>query len=172
MPYVAPNTVAAGETYGAAAHNVIVNDIIDHEARLVVTDPFSAAWTSYTPTFTNLSVGNGTLIARYLKVGRAVWFNFTFQLGSTSSVSSDIAVSLPVTASSNPGAFTVVGQFIDVSPLTVYPVVADAGTTGMNLRAINAAGTYATWALTSATVPFTWATNDKILCSGFYEAAS
>jgi hypothetical protein len=35
MPYVAPSTVVAGQTYGAAAHNVIVNDVIDHESRIV-----------------------------------------------------------------------------------------------------------------------------------------
>lgn len=34
MPYVAPSTVVAGQTYGAAAHNVIVNDVIDHESRI------------------------------------------------------------------------------------------------------------------------------------------
>jgi hypothetical protein len=34
MPYVAPSTVVAGQTYSAAAHNVIVNDVIDHEARI------------------------------------------------------------------------------------------------------------------------------------------
>lgn len=36
MPYVAPSTVAPGQTYSATAHNVIVEDIIDHEARIVV----------------------------------------------------------------------------------------------------------------------------------------
>ncbi len=35
MPYVAPSTVVAGQTYGAAAHNVIVNDVVDHESRIV-----------------------------------------------------------------------------------------------------------------------------------------
>jgi hypothetical protein len=35
MPYVAPSTVVAGQTYSAAAHNVIVNDVIDHESRIV-----------------------------------------------------------------------------------------------------------------------------------------
>lgn len=35
MPYVAPSTVAAGQTYTSAAHNVIVNDLIDHESRLL-----------------------------------------------------------------------------------------------------------------------------------------
>lgn len=34
MAYTAPTTVVAGQTYSAAAHNVIVNDIIDHEDRL------------------------------------------------------------------------------------------------------------------------------------------
>lgn len=34
MPYVAPSTVVAGQTYSAASHNIIVNDIIDHEDRL------------------------------------------------------------------------------------------------------------------------------------------
>lgn len=35
MPYAAPSTVSAGQTYASAAHNVIVNDIIDHESRLL-----------------------------------------------------------------------------------------------------------------------------------------
>lgn len=34
MPYVAPSTVTAGQTYTAAAHNIIVEDVIDHEARI------------------------------------------------------------------------------------------------------------------------------------------
>jgi hypothetical protein len=34
MTYVAPSTVVAGQTYSAANHNIIVNDIIDHEDRL------------------------------------------------------------------------------------------------------------------------------------------
>ena len=35
MTYVAPTTVVAGDTYSAAQHNVIVNDVIDHESRIV-----------------------------------------------------------------------------------------------------------------------------------------
>lgn len=34
MTYVAPSTVVAGQTYGAAAHNVIVNDVIDLDTRV------------------------------------------------------------------------------------------------------------------------------------------
>jgi hypothetical protein len=34
MTYVAPSTVTTLQTYTSAAHNVIVNDIIDHETRI------------------------------------------------------------------------------------------------------------------------------------------
>lgn len=34
MPYVAPSTVVAGQTYSAASHNVIVNDVIDLNTRV------------------------------------------------------------------------------------------------------------------------------------------
>lgn len=34
MAYVAPSTVTTLQTYSSAAHNIIVNDIIDHETRL------------------------------------------------------------------------------------------------------------------------------------------
>ena len=51
MTYTAPNTVAAGETYSAASHNVIVNDVIDHEARLLA----QAAQIKYIATVTQTS---------------------------------------------------------------------------------------------------------------------
>ena len=35
MPYVAPSTVTTLQTYTSAAHNIIVNDIIDHETRIL-----------------------------------------------------------------------------------------------------------------------------------------
>lgn len=34
MPYVAPSTVSTLQTYTSAAHNIIVNDVIDHESRI------------------------------------------------------------------------------------------------------------------------------------------
>lgn len=36
MAYVAPSTVTAGQTYTAAAHNIIVNDIIDLNTRYAI----------------------------------------------------------------------------------------------------------------------------------------
>jgi hypothetical protein len=57
MTYVAPSTVTTLQTYTSAAHNVIVNDVIDHETRLnslprgyvtaVLLTSFSTTSTSY-----------------------------------------------------------------------------------------------------------------------------
>ena len=35
MTYVAPSTVTTLQTYTSAAHNIIVNDVIDHESRIL-----------------------------------------------------------------------------------------------------------------------------------------
>ena len=34
MAYIAPGTVVAGDVYTASAHNIIVNDVLDHESRI------------------------------------------------------------------------------------------------------------------------------------------
>ena len=52
MAYTAPNTVAAGETYSAAAHNVIVNDIIYLKAEV---DAFGYTLVHEEPLFTNVA---------------------------------------------------------------------------------------------------------------------
>jgi len=46
-----------------------------------------ATWTSFTPTWTNLTVGNGTYDwSLYSQVNDIVFFSIRFTLGSTSSV--------------------------------------------------------------------------------------
>ena len=54
------------------------------------------AWTAYTPTFTNLTVGNGTLDCQWFRSGRFVSFKVKITFGSTTSVSGAVIVSLPV----------------------------------------------------------------------------
>jgi hypothetical protein len=54
-------------------------------------------YTTWTPTYTNFTLGNGTLVARYGTSGKFVQFTFAVQLGSTSSVSGQIRFTLPKT---------------------------------------------------------------------------
>lgn len=127
------------------------------------------AWASYTPTLTNVTVGNGTTTAYYNQVGRIVHFSVKFVLNTTSAVSGAIGVSLPVAAARQTEEFNV--KFLDNSAGTPggYMVGSHlwASSTRVDLCTINPALAY-----TSGTVPWTWATFDFFSVTGTYEAAS
>jgi hypothetical protein len=120
------------------------------------------ASTTFTPTFTNLTVGNGTLTAREANIGpmvintiRLVWGSTTAITGSPTFTCSEAALSIAPTVA------TV--ELEDASASTVYQGVAErSSTTALFLRAIATASTNATHAALSSTVPFTWTTNDQI----------
>lgn len=49
------------------------------------TTDISGAWTPYTPTLTNINIGNGTLTAAYIQIGKTVIGRIRFRAGSTTS---------------------------------------------------------------------------------------
>lgn len=61
----------------------------------------SWAWSSWTPTWTNLTVGNSTVVAKYTQIGKTVHCRVSVEFGSTGSATSSVVVgTLPVTANS------------------------------------------------------------------------
>lgn len=96
MAFSAMSYFVFGETVTAAR----INNFIDNDNYLKGrTDVYDAAWSSYTPTWSNVTVGNGTNVGKYLQIGKTVLFKASFTFGTTSSAaSSPISVSLPVTA--------------------------------------------------------------------------
>lgn len=133
-------------------------------------------WQSWTPTWTNLTVGNGTVTAHYAQIGKTVYFHVRLLFGSTSVMSTGPKFSLPVTASSN-YIFTtpfnkIFHVYIEDNGTASYfgPALFDTSTT-MTLQVFNAAGTYLTNATITSTAPMTWTTNDSLDVQGFYEAA-
>ena len=133
-----------------------------------------ADWKDWTPTYTNLTVGDGTVIARYVQVGKIVHVYWHFTLGSTSAMGTGPRISMPVTETTN----------IKVSNQTLGTVwILDSGTTNHlgQLRhrdtstfeplVTNAAATYVTAAALSATIPMTWTTSDTLSFQSTYEAA-
>ena len=129
----------------------------------------AGAWDSFSVSFSNLTIGNGTATGFYKQIGRMVVYRVSVTFGSTTSVSGAVSINLPVTGAAVQGVHQVV--MIDDSTSTSYPGVVAPSTTAAQLRTINAAGTYATQVALSSTVPFTWATSDIIRLSGVYEAA-
>lgn len=135
--------------------------------------PFDTAWTTYTPTLNNVTLGSGyTLSAAYAQIGKTVIVQFYFALGATSAITGDVHFSLPINqASSNRSASVGTCVVTDSSPSTRYPgTVLLSGTPGFAfIRVGNAAGTYLTQVAVSSTIPMTWATADSISTTIIYQ---
>ena len=136
--------------------------------------PSTPTWTTYTPTLTGYTVGNGTSTWRYATSGKITFVYGTIKLGSTSSITGSFSFTLPNTISQIATIYTQIG----------YAELEDAGTTNyfgvctyysvdgkVYVYVGKADGTYLTQALVSSTVPFTWTTNDSIDVMCWYQEA-
>ena len=128
-------------------------------------------WTSFTPTWTNLTIGNGTQTWAYQIVGDMVMVEGRTVLGSTSSITGTPTMALPVNRSLTTIMSIGTGTLQDAGTATfqAYPI----STSGTNCLffSLLVSGTYASEASTSATVPFTWTTNDVIGATLIYKKA-
>jgi hypothetical protein len=136
----------------------------------------AATWTTWTPSWTNVTIGNGTVTARYIQIDKVVFFTLKLLFGSTTSVSARPEFTLPVNASSTDAMETanIFAQATDAGFgnffITAFPNVSDV--TKIGLIPWKATGTYVLYDTNiSSTVPFTWAVNDIIWVSGNYEVA-
>jgi hypothetical protein len=138
---------------------------------------FQSSWQSWTPTWTNLTVGNGTLdYARYKQVGKNVEFRLKFTLGSTSSVGTTPSFTLPVTSHGDYMAVSSVLGGTNSRDSSTSAVATGftywASATTANPTYFVVSGSQVNRATFTSTTPFTWATGDIIECSGSYEAAA
>jgi hypothetical protein len=132
------------------------------------------AWTSYTPNWTNLTIGNATVDAKYKQIGKTVFVKGTFTFGSTTSITgTGPTMSLPVTnfaASPN-----VLGHsnMTDLSAGQIYAgQVRPSGTTAVEFRYFQVSGTLITASSQiTSTGPMTWTTSDSINVNFYYEVA-
>jgi hypothetical protein len=130
------------------------------------------AWVSYTPTFTNFVLGNGTISAFYKQVGKVVHTRGIVNLGSTSSVSGSLIVTLPVTAVGLSVSVRLGVATIGDSGTAIYEArVTNSTTTAFSIGVINVSGTYATTTATTSLIPMTWTTNDNFCWNFTYQAA-
>lgn len=130
-----------------------------------------SAWTTYTPTTTNVTLGNGTITGRHQKVGKTVIMWARLTAGTTTTFTGTPGFSLPFTASAEIRRSMFRVEIADASPLAGYIGAAAVTTTRVDLQVINTAGTYATTTAVSATVPIAIATGDTYEVFGVYQAA-
>jgi len=125
---------------------------------------------TYTPVFSAITVGNGTLTGKYKIVGRHMFFRVALVFGSTSAMA-DSFCSVPITPASHAGLADLSqlggATFYDQSAPAIYhgALVYDAGR-NVYVKALNASGTYLAHNSLSTTIPMTWATNDQYVLNG------
>lgn len=132
----------------------------------------SWAWVSYTPTWTNLSVGNGTVVARYTQIGKTIFARIQLTWGSTTSVSGSVQVTLPVTAQAMPGVGPQIGSTKLFSGAASFmgPFTQSSTTQGV-IRWFQVSGSGILESNISASSPDTWNTTDEFHITMCYEAA-
>jgi len=128
----------------------------------------SITFTTWTPTLTNITVGNGTQVARYGTSGKFVIAQYKLTFGSTTSFGGNIKITLPVAPAY--GAFTAFGFTQDVGVASYYLVGETDATTTVSLNTLKADQTYLKDTGINSTTPFTYATNDLINIIFTYES--
>lgn len=148
-------------------------DKIDTELKRV--DDVAAGegvWTDYTPTWTAASVNpvlnNGTLAARYAKVGKFVHVKLRLVIGTTTTLGTgDWSFSLPLGASKTHANLETFGQCTTLDSGTAYRFdVCNVSSGASVFKCIGAAGTFY-----SPTVPQAWANPDFMNIALTYETA-
>ena len=179
------NTIvdAKGDLIGATANDTPARLAVGANDTMLIADSTAATglawktattqfpWTTYTPTLTNITIGNGTVIGRYQSVGKTVNVFLSLTLGSTSSFTGGIAVSVPVAplyTNEYKGLASLSDNGVGDYPAFFY---ASASPAVLYLVAANTSGTYISGSPVNATTPFTWTTSDRFTLSFTYEAA-
>jgi hypothetical protein len=130
------------------------------------------AWTSYTPSFTNLTVGNSTLNFKYKQIGKTVVVRAALTLGSTGSMGTNPFFTLPVTSSSYISGTQFGNMYIEDAAVQGYfGIINYRDTTNANLQVYVANATYLINSGLASNVPFTWGTGDFFSGQFYYEAA-
>lgn len=159
MAWSTAPTFTAGQVVSSGQMNILSDDL----------NSLGNAWTSYSPTLTNITIGTGTVDARYINPGKLVIFQIRFTFQSGSSFTGRPTFSLPVNTRSALWGLSCTA--FDTSAASWFPVVGisssgtsvaaycDPATAGAALRDVN------------ATTPMTWAAGDVLTIMGLYEAA-
>lgn len=131
----------------------------------------TGAWTSWTPTWSGITLGNSTVDAAYVQFGKTVTFRLSLTVGSTASGFGRIVFSLPIPNHISYNDFSVNGTFLDANVATGFFIIPVIFNDNVYCDAATANTTYVTRVGGSSTVPFTTASGDILRVSGTYEAA-
>jgi hypothetical protein len=135
---------------------------------------YAGLWTTFTPTISGITLGNGSKSGFYCQIADTVFFRVILTFGSTTSFPGGaVDLTLPTTPSGYAtfDFMNVSNQVYDSSATAFYPSVANINVSGTTVRAAttNTAGTYAVLSDLASVQPITFATGDVITWQGTYK---
>lgn len=122
-------------------------------------------WLSYTPSWTGLTVGNGTTVGvLYRFVGRSLEAMGRFTLGSTSAVTGGVTQTIPVGSVSFAGDGVPAGdvRYVDVGVGIMLGDITVATASSVSFGRLAVSGSNILTSALSASAPFTWVSGDTI----------
>jgi len=126
------------------------------------------AWTTWSPTVTGLTKGNGTEVARYRLNGKMVDIFYQFTFGSTSSVTSQVYLTPPINSVYD---LTIASAFMFDTAGGYYLSGIYMPKSIIYLKTLGTGGTYLDMGQLTSTTPFTWNTTDVFNFNFSYEVA-
>jgi hypothetical protein len=174
---------AKGDLIGASANDTPAILSVGANGETLVADSSTATgldwktateqypWTTWTPTYTNFTIGNATVTARYQQIGKLVNVYFSVIWGTTTTFSGYPQITLPITAAR--AGYTTGNCYLqDTGTGAFTGSVLIEGTTFFQFALNGSAGAYTTAAFLAAnTIPFTWTNTDQMIATFSYEAA-
>ena len=130
---------------------------------------YSGLWQAYTPSLSGISLGNGTITARYCRIGNTIHTVVNLVFGSTTSFTGgNTEISQPVAQ-----AYASSGSvwLDDIGPFNTFAGTVLIINNVFYISAINTGSAYGISAPLSSTVPFTWGASDAIRFQATYEVA-
>ena len=130
-------------------------------------------WTSFTPTFNNVSLGaSGTVAGKYAQVNDLVFWQASFDLNGTGSVSGHINMNLPVgTCPVSITYPTSATGWVQPTGSTIYQIMGTPAAGVIWFYGNRADTAYSQIASLVAAVPVTWDANGEFYATGWYELA-
>lgn len=124
----------------------------------------------YTVAMTNWSLGNGTLVGRSSKINKTRFFRIELTIGSTTTFSGILNLSLPTPANWASGLFAAFPPIGDASMRDIS-VPAQRVWSAVLSSATTLIVTDDSLAPVQPTTPWTWAAGDVLMVNGHYEEA-
>jgi hypothetical protein len=174
-----PYTRTTWQDYPNTTTPITAASLNNVEAFLESISTVPDAWTSYTPTLTNLTLGTaGTVTGRAMQAGKFVFVDIVAILGTSGfSVGSNPEFSIPSGLSfgssytnniSSVGTALAVDQVANVR-YQGYTRVQTSTTVSMGLMSVS--GSSVVTAGVTSTAPFTWAAGDELRFHFWFEAS-